>query len=454
MGSMNSDGRTIHLCAFLQSVGHLPSAWRHPSTNPEGVDGLEHWAHLANVAERGLFDAVFIADQLAVGEFGIRLDPAAIACALVGRTSHVGLMFTASTTYFEPYDVARTVASLDHLSGGRAGWNVVAGFNLPEAQNFGRDTLLDHDERYRRAEEFITVVERLWGSYDADVLDRDSGVRFDPSSRAPEINHVGEFFSVRGPLTCPYPPQRRPVIVQAGQSEAGMAFAARHADMVFAVQETLEQAQSFYGALKADVARAGRNPDEVMVMPGFCPIVGGTEEEAHALKAEIDAVTDITATLGVLSRSAGVDLSAYDLDGPVPPPGPAQKAQGGRVMDITKLAEREGLTIRQLCLRWQMVTHHVAVGAPEQIADAMEERFLQRGADAFNIRCPLLPGNLEAFVEHVVPILQRRGLYRTEYSGTTLRDHLGLPTPTARYGHRASGAVGPPGSGSPVVSIE
>lgn len=429
---------TMHLNAFLMGVGHHDAAWRHPRTNPERITDLGHFQELARTAERGRLDSLFLADGLtlwgnarynAVGGF----EPVTLLSALAASTEHIGLIATVSTTFNEPYHVAREFASLDHLSGGRAGWNIVTSGNVNEARNFGLDEHVAHGRRYERAHEFLEVAVKLWDSWhdDAVVIDRERGV-YAEGVRA--IEHHGEHFRVAGPLNVQRSPQGHPLLVQAGSSEDGKEFAARHAEAVFTAQQTLADGQAFYADLKSRLTAYGRQHGDVKILPGICPVLGGTEREARALEDELTALQVPEYGLQQLSGMVGVDLSGLPLDGPLPQL-PAETDINGnksRFTLVSELARRDGLSLRQLIARLGGGRgHRVFAGTPEQVADQLEEWFTQGAADGFNIMPPHLPGGLADFVDHVVPVLQRRGLFRTEYTGRTLREHYGIPRPAA-----------------------
>ncbi|RST14722.1 LLM class flavin-dependent oxidoreductase [Streptomyces sp. WAC05374] len=432
--------RHLHLNAFLMNAGHHDAAWRHPRTTPERVTDLTYFQELARTAERGLFDSVFLADGLALwgnvrynalGGF----EPLTLLSALAGATERIGLIATVSTTYNEPFTTARAFASLDHLSGGRAGWNIVTSGNVDEARNFGRDEHLEHGLRYERAREFVDVAVKLWESWadDAIVLDRAAGVYADTGKVRP-IDHRGKHFRVRGPLNVPRSPQGHPLLVQAGSSEDGKEFAARYAEAVFTAQQTLADAQAFFKDLKSRVARRGRAEDDVKVLPGICPVIGSTEAEARALEQELTDLQIPEYGLAQLSGMLGTDLTGLPLDGPLPELPSERDINGNksRFTLVAELARRDGLTLRELIARLGGGRgHRVVAGTAEQIADQLQEWFTQGAADGFNIMPPYLPGGLDHFVDQVVPILQARGLFRTEYTGRTLREHYGLPRPTA-----------------------
>jgi FMN-dependent oxidoreductase (nitrilotriacetate monooxygenase family) len=434
--------RTLHLNAFLMGVGHHEAAWRHPRTDPRRVGDVRHFQELARIAERGTLDSVFLADSLAVGP-AVRhniqavFEPLTLLAALAGVTEHIGLIATVSTTYNEPFNTARKFASLDHLSGGRAGWNIVTSAQSREARNFNLDDHPAHADRYRRAAEFVDVAIKLWDSWEDEalVLDAAAGV-FADTDRVHEVAHTGETFQVRGPLNTPRSPQGRPLLVQAGSSADGIAFAARYAEAVFTAQQTLADGQAFYAALKQATAAAGRDPDLVKVLPGIAPVIGGTEAEAQALAEELEALIVPEHALAQLSGMTGLDLAGLPLDGPLPelPDGSGVQSHQSRYQLVVDLARRENLTIRQLIGRLGGGRgHRVVAGTPEQIADQIELWFTQGAADGFNVMPPLLPYGLAAFVDHVVPLLRERGLFRHEYTGRTLREHYGLPRPASAY---------------------
>ncbi|MET8896927.1 LLM class flavin-dependent oxidoreductase [Streptomyces albogriseolus] len=416
---MTTPRRRITLAGIIDGPGGHVAAWRHPATQADAQLDLAFHRRNAQTLERGLFDAVFIADIVAV--WGTRLDslcrtsrtehfePLSLLAAYAAATEHIGLCATATTTYNEPAHVARRFASLDHLSGGRAGWNVVTSAAPWESVNFGFPEHLEHGLRYARAEEFIHVVQRLW----------DSGERF--------TGHRGEHFDVPGPLGLERPPQGRPVIIQAGSSPVGREFAARHAEVIFTRHNTLSDAQAFYADLKKRAAGHGRDPEKILVWPTLAPIVAATEAEARHRLAELQDLTHDHVALRTLQDFLGdVDLSAYPIDGPVPDIPYTNQSQS-TTERLVGLARRENLSIRQLALR---LMGDIVAGTPEQIADHMESWFTGRGADGFNIDFPYLPGSADDFVDHVIPELQRRGLYRTSYEGGTLRENLGTEPST------------------------
>jgi len=430
--------RQLHLNLFIMNAGHHEAAWRYKGTEPHNITNLRYYQRLAQTAEKAKFDSVFLADGLAVskhvkhGAF-VGLEPFTLLSALAAVTEHIGLIGTVSTTYNEPFHVARKFASLDHISNGRAGWNIVTSGSIFEAYNFNRDTHLEHAKRYDRAKEFLEVTTALWDSWedDAIVIDRESGVFSDPK-KVQAITHEGENFRVRGPLNIPRPPQGYPVLVQAGSSEDGKEFAAQYAEAIFTAQQILAEGQQFYSDVKGRLLRYGRTSDQLLILPGICPIIGATESEAREKEQEINELTIPEYGLNQLSNMLGVDLYTYSLDGPLPELPSLDEINGNksRFQLVIDLAQREQLTIRQLLHRLAGGRgHRTYAGTALQIADQLEEWFQSGAADGFNVMPPYLPGGLDEFAEGVIPELQRRGLFRTEYAGDTLREHLGLSRP-------------------------
>jgi N-acetyl-S-(2-succino)cysteine monooxygenase len=443
----------MKLGAFVHETGQHVAAWRHPGAyTGAGVDFAQA-TDVARTAERGKFDLLFLADGAAVSVFGsadargrmgkvVKFEPITLLSALAAVTRHLGLVATATTTYNEPYTLARQFASLDQISGGRAGWNLVTSNNEAEAFNYNRDQHSAHSDRYDRAVEFADVVTGLWDSWedDAFIRDQESGVFFDPA-KLHTPNHRGKHFSVRGPLNVARSPQGRPVLVQAGASDTGRELAARTAELVFTAQTTFEQGKEFYGDVRSRLARYRRGQDEVKIMPGFYPVVGRTESEAREKFDSLQSLIQPSVGLSVLEHTIGVhDLEKYPLDGPVPEM-PDTNGPLSRQRLLLEAARRDKLTLWELCLLNAGPRGHLmAVGTPAQIADVMEHWFRDGAADGFNVMPAWLPGSLNDFVDLVIPELQRRGLFRTEYEGMTLRENLGLPRPANRWQKLAAAA--------------
>jgi FMN-dependent oxidoreductase (nitrilotriacetate monooxygenase family) len=436
----------IKLGLFLAGPGHHIAAWRDPSVASDAGQDLQHYIDMTQLAERGLFDFVFNADTNST--FGpddpnmwkrttvsLRLEPLTLLGALAAVTKRIGLISSATTTYLDPFHIARIFASLDQLSHGRTGWNVVTSSSASEALNFSQDAHALHADRYDRASEFIDVVQGLWDSWDDDafILDKVEGTFFDPT-KLHMLNHKGKHFSVRGPLMVRRSPQGQPVIVQAGQSDAGRELAARTAEVVFSVQQHIEPAREFYTDLKTRAVKYGRPPSSIAVMPGVVPVVGRTKGEAEEKFGKLQALIHPELGVATLSDIVGMDLSAFPLDGPLPEAPPVTNTQQGRQKMVIEMARNESLTIRQLYKRVAAVRGHRAVyGTAIDIADALEEWVHGGAADGFNIMPQVLPAGLADFVTHVVPELQRRELFRTRYEGRTLRENLGLLRPENRF---------------------
>lgn len=449
-GSQNQPSRNIHLGYFHQPVGRHPSAWRR--SEAEGHPEDLAWAiRVARKVEAGLFDVFFLADGLVgpnpheQGKAG-GLEPLTLLGALAASTTNIGLVGTISTTFSEPFNVARMLASLDHISGGRSGWNVVTSQSDRAAQNFGYERLLDHAERYARSAEFLDVVKKLWDSWDdsALVLDKERGAFIEPA-RIREVNHKGRFFSVRGPLNVSRPPQGHPVIFQAGSSGDGIALAATKADIAFTAQDTIEDALSYREALRAAATASVPGSQGPLVFPGIMPVVGRTHGEAVEKFAALQESTDIAAGIRQLSGRWGYDLSGYDLDGPVPEPGANIHGQS-RVQLLLKKTRAEGYRLRDLAaLAIASHGHRIIVGSFEEVADDLEHWFNSGAADGFNIIPASMPDGVDDFVDLVVPELQRRGIYRTAYEARTLRGLLGFPSPRQvggdHSGQHAAGAT-------------
>jgi FMN-dependent oxidoreductase (nitrilotriacetate monooxygenase family) len=435
--------RRLHLNLFILPGGHHEVSWRHPGVDPARVVDIGFYQELARTAEAAKFDSVFFADGPSLHAdvrytSHFRLEPFTWLSAIAAVTTRIGLVGTASTTYLEPYNAARLFASLDHLSRGRAGWNIVTTASPQAAANFGLDAHPVHADRYRRAHEFVEVVGKLWDSWEDDAVaaDRAAGVFADPE-RVHRIDHEGAHFKVAGPLNTPRTPQGRPVYVQAGSSEDGKDFAAAYAEAVFTAQQTGENARGFYRDVKQRARALGRDPERILILPGISPYIGSTETEAKALHEEFAELIQPELSVRHLGKILGVDLTGAALDEPVPPDlleDTVEQAYGSRRQVILDLIRRERPTLRRLLEELAGARgHKTAVGTPEQIADQIEDWFTTGAADGFNVMPPYFPGGLDVFAAEVVPILQQRGLFRTEYEGTTLREHYGLDRPESRY---------------------
>ncbi len=438
-----SQQRQLRLGAFMRPVSIHTAAWRYPGAWPDANFNFPRIKRLAQTLERGKFDAFFMADHLAVLNMPMNalmrsatvtsFEPMTLLPALAMVTEHLGLIATGSTTFDAPYHVARRFASLDHISGGRAAWNIVTTSNPDAALNFGLEEHVEHDERYRRAREFYDVVTGLWDSWaeDAFVRNTETGEYFDPS-RLHVLNHKGDYYSVRGPLNIARPIQGWPVIVQAGASEAGRQFAAEVAEVIFAGAGDLAGGRALYADVKGRMEKLGRNPDHLKVLPGAFVVVGDSLAEAKEKRARLDSLVHYDSAIASLSIALGTDASKFDPDRPLPDIPESNASQSGRARAIA-LGRRENLTVRQLAQRLGGYAGPALLGTPAMIADQMEEWLMTNACDGFNIMFPYLPGGLDDFVERVVPELQRRGLFRTEYEGQTLRENLGLPRPENRF---------------------
>ncbi|MBT6314542.1 MAG: LLM class flavin-dependent oxidoreductase [Alphaproteobacteria bacterium] len=435
--------RHMKLGAFMRPVSIHTAAWRYPGGTPDANFNLEALISYAKKLEEGLFDAFFMADHLAVLNMPMdalkrsatvtSFDPLTLLPALAMHTKHLGLIATASTTFEPPYMIARRFASLDHISNGRAGWNIVTTSNPDAAKNFGMTDQMDHAERYRLAREAYDVVTGLWDSWADDAFTRDveSGVFFDPD-RLHTLDHKGEFFEVRGPLNIGRPVQGWPLIVQAGASEAGKQLAAETAEMVFCSHRNLADGQAFYGDVKARAKAAGRDPEHVKILPGALVVVGDSEDEAREKRALLDSLVHYDSGIASLSIALGHDASEFDPAGPLPDVPETNASKSGQER-VKKLAREEGLTVRQLAGRLGGYSGNAFVGAAKTVAEEMETWVMEGGSDGFNVMFPYLPAGLDDFVDKVVPELQRRGVYRTAYEGATLRENLGLPRPSNRF---------------------
>jgi alkanesulfonate monooxygenase len=438
-----ADSRKLHLGAFMRPVSIHTAAWRYPGGLPDANFNFQHLKRFAQTLERGKFDAFFMADHLALLNMPLNalmrsatvtsFDPLTLLPALAVVTERLGLIATGSTTFDQPYHVARRFASLDHLSGGRAGWNIVTTSNPDAALNFGLEEHMEHDERYRRAREFFDVVTGLWDSWadDAFIRDVESGIFFDPS-RLHTLNHKGKYLSVRGPLNVARPVQGWPVIVQAGASDAGRQLAAETAEMIFASAPTLADGQRFYADVKSRMDKLGRPREHLKVLPGALVVVGDTVDEARRKRALLDSLVHYDSAIASLSIALGTDARHFDPDGPLPEIPETNQSKSGRERAIA-LAQRENLTVRQLAQRFGGYAGLAMVGTPTTIADTTEEWLTTEGSDGFNVMFPYLPEGLDDFVDRVVPELQRRGIFRREYAGKTLRENLGLKRPANRF---------------------
>jgi FMN-dependent oxidoreductase (nitrilotriacetate monooxygenase family) len=435
----------MKLGLFLGGPGQHIASWRDPAVDPNAGQSLAHYVNLTQLAERAKFDFVFNADTQATfgpddinvwkrNMVGHRIEPITLLGALAAVTEHIGLVATATTSYLEPFHVARMFASLDQLSGGRSGWNLVTSSAATEALNFSHAEHAAHADRYERAAEFVEVMLGLWDTFedDAFVLDKDAGLFFDPA-KLHMLHHKGKHFQVRGPLMMRRSPQGHPVIVHAGQSEAGRTLAARSAEVVFSVEQDIDKAREFYKDLKSRAARHGRSPDSILIMPGVLAVVGRSKSEAEDIYGRTQSLIHPEIGVAMLSEMLAMDLSPYPLDGPLPEV-PLTNSQQGRQKVIIEMARREGLTIRQLYLRTAGVrAHRILCGTATDIADSLEHWHKSGAADGFNILSLTFPHGFAEFTDQVVPELRRRGLFRTEYEGRTLRENLGLPRPANRH---------------------
>ncbi|MDB5552549.1 MAG: monooxygenase [Rhizobium sp.] len=439
-----ADRKQIRLAAFMRPTTIHTGAWRYPGAWPDANFNFAHIKQLAQTLERGKFDAFFMADHMAVlnmptkalkrSHTATSFEPFTLLSALSQVTERLGLAATASTTFDAPYHIARRFASLDHISGGRAAWNVVTTSNPDAALNFGMDEHMEHGQRYRRAREFYDVVTGLWDSWadDAFIRDVENGIYFDPE-KMHVLDHKGEFLSVRGPLNIARPIQGWPVIVQAGASESGRQLAAETAEAVFTSQASLAIGQAFYKDVKGRAEKLGRSRDHMKILPAAFAVVGDTLEEAQRKRDKLDSLVHPDSGLASLSIALGTDASGFDLDGPLPDDIPETNAsKSGRERTI-EMARNENLTVRQLAQRVGGRTGLSFIGTPKMIADQMEEWLVTEGSDGFTMQFPFLPMGLDDFVNQVIPELQRRGIFRTEYEGKTLRENLDLPRPGNRF---------------------
>jgi FMN-dependent oxidoreductase (nitrilotriacetate monooxygenase family) len=441
--SVMNKKRQLKLGVSMRYLGYHDGAWRHPDVPPGGASDFQYFLNSARIAERGKFDMVFFADGIGIrandeppgslcrNNQNAELEPLTLLSALAPMTKNIGLVTTASTTYNEPFHIARKFGSLDHISGGRAGWNIVTSWSEQEAWNFNREAHMEYDARYERAQEFVEVVTGLWDSWEEDsfIHDKKSGIFYD-ETKLHVLNHKGKHFSVRGPLSVKRTPQGRPVLVQAGESEQGRDIAASVGEVVYAVKDNIPAAREYYDDLKRRLTGYGRSEEDLKIMPALVPIVGRTMQEAQDKFEQLQALVDPLVGLARLSTQMG-DLSGFPLDGPVPdPPNPRVRSLA---QTMVARARRENMTLRQLYQSVSSARGIRVIGTASQVADVMEEWIEKRAADGFNVTPTHLPGGLLDFVDMVVPELQRRGIFRTEYEGTTLRENLGLPWPENRY---------------------
>ncbi len=437
----------MRLGAFLAGTGSNMASWRHPDAVADGAINLEYYKELTRKAEAAKLDFVFFGDGLYISEkshpnFLNRFEPLTLLAALAAHTTHIGLAATLSTTYSDPFTVARQFASIDHISDGRAGWNIVTSPLEGSALNYGKSEHPQHDLRYRMAHEYLEVAKGLWDSWEDDAFlrNKETGQFIDPA-KMHRLDHRGEFFSVQGPLTISRSRQGRPVLIQAGSSEAGRDFAARHADVIFTGQPSIEEARKFYDDVKGRAAHHGRAPNQALILPGCAPIVGETAADAEAKYQEIAALVEIQDALNYLGRYLNdMDFSPYGLDDPFPDLGDFARNGWESATDrLKQLARDENLTLRQMALRTTTPKTNF-MGTPEQVADAMQEWFEAGVVDGFMINCAVLPVGFNDFVDRVIPILKDRGLFRAEYEFSTLHENLGLPIPPNRYSSQAAPA--------------
>jgi FMN-dependent oxidoreductase (nitrilotriacetate monooxygenase family) len=442
---MGAAKRQLHLNLFIHGRGHHEASWRHPASSPFALTDIRYYQDLAQRAEAALFDSIFLADQLALGDDAAQaartwLEPVTVLAAVAAATARIGMIATCSTTYTEPFNLARQFGSLDHISNGRVGWNIVTSWLATAAANYGGAGQISHTDRYARAEEYMAVVTALWDSWaeDAVIDDRARG-RYARPDRIRPIGHKGEHYQVAGPLNLPRTPQGRPVFVQAGSSDTGRRFAARHAEAVFTAHMEKATAQAFYADLKSLIAAEGRSPEQGLILPGLSPMIAATEAEAQRMMREANELSDPEVGRKRLSgRFGGHDFSHLPLDRPLVPedfPEPSSvEAARSRTEVILGLVRRENPTLRQLLGTLAGARGHLTfAGTPEQVADLIEDWFTDGAADGFNIMPPLLPSMLDVFSTEVIPLLQRRGLFRTAYEGKTLREHYGLPWPKSAF---------------------
>ncbi|MEW6484094.1 MAG: LLM class flavin-dependent oxidoreductase [Pseudomonadota bacterium] len=424
--------RRLRLGLFVQPLGHHVSGWR-LTDNAGAPTDIDWLITLAKKAEAGTFDLFFVGDALATSMYRLpstmaRLEPLTLLSALAVQTRSIGLAATASTTFSDPFTLARSLSSLDHISRGRAAWNVVTSFSNDVARNFSREDMPDHARRYGRAREFLDVASKLWNGWEEGAVQPDAETgRYFVDEKIKAVNHRGEHFQVQGPLNITRSPQGRPVIITAGSSVDGQKLAAETAEVIFTASATLEEGQAFYRVQKQQIREAGRDPSHVVIMPGVMPVVGRTREEAHALWKQLNTLVDLENGISQLSLRFGVDLSGYPLDGPVPDV-PLGEGNQSRVRLMLDMAKRDNLTLGELAaIAAGSRGHRVIIGTAEDIADDFELWLNQGGADGFNIMPAIMPEQLDLFIERVIPELRRRGLFRQDYAHSTLRENLGLP---------------------------
>lgn len=432
--------RQLHLNVNLLHSGVYASAWRLPDSNPGAFFDVSHYIDVAKIAERGKFDAIFLADTPAVTDrIDLRpflsMEPTIVLASVAAATSHIGLIATASTTYNEPYNIARRFATLDHASRGRVGWNAVTTADAAAGRNFGLPQVLEHKARYDRAKEFVEIVQTLWDSWEDDAFVGDkASARFVDTSKVHAIKHHGAHYSVEGPLNVPRSPQGRPVTVQAGGSSDGRDLAAAQAEAVFTLSQSIEDGVAYARDLRARAAAYGRPSDSIVILPGLATVIGGTEVEAKKRQDELWDLVPIQYSLSRLASTLHVSPDLLELDKPLPDLPVPVNANQTMFHGTVNLARKGNLTVRDLLKALGGgVGHRIIVGTPEQIADDIATWFAAGAADGFNLMPDVLPSGLATFVDEVVPLLQKRGIFRRDYEGTTLREHLGLARPPSRY---------------------
>lgn len=439
-----TEKKQMRLGAFFQTfLGHHLAAWRYPETKTEQVTSLSLYKEIAQISEQGKFDLLFLADILAHNEEDIaytpqiRLEATSVMASLAAVTEKIGLVATLTTTFNHPFNVARKFATIDHLSAGRAAWNVVTTAHDHEAANFGLEQHIDHSLRYDQCEEFVDVTKKLWDSWEGDtlVLNRETGIFLDANKIQP-IYHEGKFYKVRGPINIPRPPQGHPVIVTASASDKGRDFAAKNAEILFTIAPpTVAEGKLVYDDLKQRVAKYGRHPDQLKIMPGIVPFVAKTQKEAEEKYQHFQELILPELGIGYLSRYVNHDLTQYSPDDYLPKLETVEQVNGekGRFKILTELAEKENWTIKQLARHFVSTQGHlVVVGSGETVANKLSEWFLNGASDGFNVKFPYFPGGIQDFVDYTIPELQNRGLFRTEYEGNTLRENLGLEFPQVK----------------------